>query len=152
MFLCLRKILDLVSLFLCNVYRLCLCCVVSPVSTNLHTITGYPIYVSPLTTSYAGTNTQLTSTFSLLSEVSLRRVKNFFISLWDNLMELPCALSCMLISHRRERNRRQMYVLNRHQGSRSGGDALSSHPTVGMLFPVVLSCASLLMECIWAIQ
>ena len=52
---------------------------------------GYPIYVSPLTTSYAGTNNQLTSV--LFGEVSLSRVRRVVSSLWRRI-RIHCGHTC----------------------------------------------------------
>ncbi|XP_074658604.1 pecanex-like protein 1 [Tubulanus polymorphus] len=52
---------------------------------------GYPIYVSPLTTSYSGTNSQISSIIG--SEFSLNRVKNGLRSMWHRI-RLRCGASC----------------------------------------------------------
>ncbi|XP_064621323.1 pecanex-like protein 1 isoform X3 [Lineus longissimus] len=52
---------------------------------------GYPIYVSPLTTSYSGTNTQLSSIIG--GEFSLNGVKNALRNLWRRI-RLRCGASC----------------------------------------------------------
>ncbi|XP_028658919.1 pecanex-like protein 1 isoform X1 [Erpetoichthys calabaricus] len=52
---------------------------------------GYPIYVSPLTTSYAGEHSQLRSIWG--GPVSLRNISNWFISSWDRLQK-GCGAGC----------------------------------------------------------
>ncbi|XP_072102062.1 pecanex-like protein 3 isoform X1 [Mobula birostris] len=52
---------------------------------------GYPIYVSPLTTSYAGQHRQLRSIWG--EPVSLRSVSSWFISSWERLQK-GCGAGC----------------------------------------------------------
>ncbi|KAI1902640.1 hypothetical protein AGOR_G00018030 [Albula goreensis] len=52
---------------------------------------GYPIYVSPLTTSYAGAHTQLRSVWG--GPVSPHNIYNWFISSWDRLQK-GCGAGC----------------------------------------------------------
>ncbi|XP_060711807.1 pecanex-like protein 3 isoform X3 [Hemiscyllium ocellatum] len=52
---------------------------------------GYPIYVSPLTTSYAGQHTQLRSIWG--EPVSLRNISSWFISSWERLQK-GCGAGC----------------------------------------------------------
>ncbi|XP_043916413.1 pecanex-like protein 3 isoform X2 [Protopterus annectens] len=52
---------------------------------------GYPIYVSPLTTSYAGSHTQLRSIWG--GPVSLRNISTWFISSWERLQK-GCGAGC----------------------------------------------------------
>lgn len=56
---------------------------------------GYPIYVSPLTTSYSGTNDQLSTIVG--GEISLSRVKRLLISAWRRL-RLHCGQTCRNLS------------------------------------------------------
>ncbi|XP_059497647.1 pecanex-like protein 3 isoform X2 [Stegostoma tigrinum] len=52
---------------------------------------GYPIYVSPLTTSYAGQHSQLRSIWG--EPVSLRNISSWFISSWERLQK-GCGAGC----------------------------------------------------------
>ncbi|XP_030637954.1 pecanex-like protein 1 [Chanos chanos] len=52
---------------------------------------GYPIYVSPLTTSYAGSHTQLRSVWG--GPVSPHNIYTWFISSWDRLQK-GCGAGC----------------------------------------------------------
>ncbi|CAL1527117.1 unnamed protein product [Lymnaea stagnalis] len=54
---------------------------------------GYPIYVSPLTTSYSTTHDQLSSIPIIGGEFKFRAVKCFFTSLW-NRMRQRCDATC----------------------------------------------------------
>ncbi|XP_048475671.1 pecanex-like protein 3 isoform X5 [Rhincodon typus] len=52
---------------------------------------GYPIYVSPLTTSYAGQHSQLRSIWG--EPISLRNISSWFISSWERLQK-GCGAGC----------------------------------------------------------
>uniref|UniRef100_UPI00398EB6B0 pecanex-like protein 3 n=1 Tax=Pristiophorus japonicus TaxID=55135 RepID=UPI00398EB6B0 len=52
---------------------------------------GYPIYVSPLTTSYAGQHGQLRSIWG--DPISLRNISSWFISSWERLQK-GCGAGC----------------------------------------------------------
>lgn len=54
---------------------------------------GYPIYVSPLTTSYSTTHDQLTAIPVVGGEFRFRAVRSFFTSLWNRLRQ-RCDATC----------------------------------------------------------